>query len=466
MKKYLLFIYFVFVKILISSSYLLLEEINFNKSAEFYTVIKNQNVEKFNIELLSILKENTLGNMIFFKILDPRIILAGGIGEGMSGSPVYQDGKFIGAIAYGLKENSNYGLIMPSNYFDFQKINFTPNIYTGRSIIVTPVDGDVSFDMLGTLTVSDKENIYVLGHNIENKGEITYFLKNASVDAIIPTNTLSFKLGTKLDNLGVIFSDNKYGLIGKQTSNVEVHSYNFYYKENGIIKKSYFKIPKNKKTKELYLEKSIVNILENLTLHNGYKSAKYKFSIYDKNNKILFSDRDFIVSNDNIKISLANTIFNKIMHVTENKYQSLPFEKIDFDIELFENESIIYIDSIDILGNVFILGDKLKITFDSYIHQVGHKKIIEEIEIPKNFALGSMTLEVLMEASENEKKVENLTDFLVETSDKKKNNEIIVRFKDKFNTIIYSKKIVWDYYIISEENFTKNIVIDSFEASN
>lgn len=70
--------------------------------AHIYTVVAGQKVEKFDIEVTHVSRQEfpaTKGMVI--KITDPRLIeKTGGIVQGMSGSPIIQNGKMIGAVTH------------------------------------------------------------------------------------------------------------------------------------------------------------------------------------------------------------------------------------------------------------------------------------------------------------------------------------------------------------------------------
>lgn len=70
--------------------------------AQIYTVINGQKVEKFDINIAHVAKQGypaTKGMVI--KITDPRLLeKTGGIVQGMSGSPIIQNGKVIGAVTH------------------------------------------------------------------------------------------------------------------------------------------------------------------------------------------------------------------------------------------------------------------------------------------------------------------------------------------------------------------------------
>lgn len=68
--------------------------------ATIKTVIKDNLVEEFSINILKINKESPTKN-ILFEITDERLLIeTGGIVQGMSGSPIIQNNKLIGAVNY------------------------------------------------------------------------------------------------------------------------------------------------------------------------------------------------------------------------------------------------------------------------------------------------------------------------------------------------------------------------------
>ena len=70
--------------------------------AEILTVLNGQKVERFKVEISHVSKQKvpaTKGMVI--KVTDRKLLeLTGGIVQGMSGSPIIQDGKLIGAVTH------------------------------------------------------------------------------------------------------------------------------------------------------------------------------------------------------------------------------------------------------------------------------------------------------------------------------------------------------------------------------
>jgi stage IV sporulation protein B len=70
--------------------------------AEMLTVVDGQAIEKFDIEIQKInLQEVPESKGLVIKVTDPRLIeKTGGIVQGMSGSPIIQNGKIVGAVTH------------------------------------------------------------------------------------------------------------------------------------------------------------------------------------------------------------------------------------------------------------------------------------------------------------------------------------------------------------------------------
>lgn len=70
--------------------------------AEIVTVVEGQQIEKFSAEILKVnVSPFVEGRNLVLKVTDPRLIKkTGGIVQGMSGSPIIQDGKLIGAVTH------------------------------------------------------------------------------------------------------------------------------------------------------------------------------------------------------------------------------------------------------------------------------------------------------------------------------------------------------------------------------
>ncbi|WP_246187954.1 SpoIVB peptidase [Paenibacillus tengchongensis] len=70
--------------------------------AQILTVVDGQQVERFNVEIIHVARQQSPATKgMVLRITDPRLIeKTGGIVQGMSGSPIVQEGRLIGAVTH------------------------------------------------------------------------------------------------------------------------------------------------------------------------------------------------------------------------------------------------------------------------------------------------------------------------------------------------------------------------------
>jgi hypothetical protein len=92
-----------------------LESLRPGQVGEARTVIRGEEIVSFPVTILSILpRKGSPSNLILVRAEGPVIDKTGGIAAGMSGSPVFIDGKLVGAIGYGWNfSDHRLGLVTP-----------------------------------------------------------------------------------------------------------------------------------------------------------------------------------------------------------------------------------------------------------------------------------------------------------------------------------------------------------------
>jgi len=78
--------------------------------AKIYTVIQGEKIEEFAVNIDRVMKNRTDSKNMIVRVTDPRLLeVTGGIIQGMSGSPIVQDGKLIGAVTHVFVNDSQRG---------------------------------------------------------------------------------------------------------------------------------------------------------------------------------------------------------------------------------------------------------------------------------------------------------------------------------------------------------------------
>lgn len=72
--------------------------------------VRGRQVEEFSVEISAVYPNDSAGRNLLLKVTDPTLLsLTGGIVQGMSGSPILQDGKLVGAVTHVLIDDPTEG---------------------------------------------------------------------------------------------------------------------------------------------------------------------------------------------------------------------------------------------------------------------------------------------------------------------------------------------------------------------
>lgn len=264
-----------------------------------YTIVQGTNVTKFDLTVVSILKKYRSGNDAILIRLEGDYFEHTGVASGMSGSPIYIEGKLAGALAFGWSfskdpivgvtpikymldlydveptdspnttkvtniislntslqgstqnnttttqnnvssfvNGSNLPIPMLFSGFSDTAFSFYSKIYenkgffvagggsggklkysgekfvNGDGVAIVLIDGDLSIAGVGTVTTTDEEKYLVFGHSMYGKGLLKAPVAKAYINSIIPSLSISFKLGSPTSYVGYTTYDNTHGVAG------------------------------------------------------------------------------------------------------------------------------------------------------------------------------------------------------------------------------------------------------------
>jgi len=94
--------------------------------AQIYTVVNGEDIEKFDILIEKVYPERKNGKGMIIRVTDSRLLsLTGGIIQGMSGSPIVQDSKIVGAVTHVFLNDPQrgYGIFMDNMLSEIQENN-------------------------------------------------------------------------------------------------------------------------------------------------------------------------------------------------------------------------------------------------------------------------------------------------------------------------------------------------------
>lgn len=308
------------------------------------TVVSGTAIEEFDVEVLGILKDKgPAGDLILVRTSGDLIDRTGGIAEGMSGSPVYIDGKLVGAIAYGwsltdhkigmvtpiadmlklwdLPDNRNKIPVDDTDWLNgtgFKKLatplmvsgfgqpalsmlkdklgplNLVPYavgdapdgvqfgpLEPGSAVGVQLVGGDVSIGALGTVTYAEGSKVLAFGHPFLKKGNVGYLMTNAYVFTTVNGLENSFKVGTTGELIGLINQDRGAAVAGEVGRYPSVIPMLITVQDNGLNRKevSAVQIVQDEQLAPILAAATAFNATEKAMDRVGPGTAKVTFQI-------------------------------------------------------------------------------------------------------------------------------------------------------------------------------------------
>jgi hypothetical protein len=131
------------------------------------TVFHGTQPEDFDVEVIAVLDgAGKLSDLILIRVSGPAIEDAGGIAEGMSGSPVYVDGKLMGAIAYVFSGSDHFmGMVTPIS--DMLKILSYPDAVSASHAMGRRLSNQARLDEIRTAAATPVTVSGLSGRSLE-----------------------------------------------------------------------------------------------------------------------------------------------------------------------------------------------------------------------------------------------------------------------------------------------------------
>ena len=251
-----------------------LKDIRAGQRAVGRTVFKGSRVEEFQVEILGVMENTGPGQSVILAKLSGGPLAETGVMQGMSGSPVYIDGKLVGAVALGfagakdaiagirpieemlrvdpapkqIAARAGSGklqeLATPLAFSGFSasilekfgpalrglgmdplqgvasggaianELGDASKLEPGSMISVQLLTGDMNVSADGTVTAIDGNQLYAFGHRFLATGPTELPFARAEVLALLPNIQNSFKISQAKEWMGVITADRNAAISG------------------------------------------------------------------------------------------------------------------------------------------------------------------------------------------------------------------------------------------------------------
>jgi len=496
-----------------AQEYLPAEKIEAGMKGIGMTVFQGSRVDTFEVEILGVMRKVRPKGDIILARLSGDPLEKTGIIAGMSGSPIYIEGKLVGAVAFtwpfskepiagitpitemlriseesgkegmGLLKDLRFevsgdllGVLAkdPKTSYEMAPIE-TPLVLTGfderclgeaRSLFepyglipiqgglageekgsvpllpgsavgVLLITGDARAGALGTVTLKREDEILAFGHPFLWSGEVDFPMTNGYIHSILPSQLISFKIGSTGEIVGRLTQDRQTGILGKmgefsQLIPVEVSVQG---KEKTLYR---FEVIEDE-----ILTSQLVGLLSfNSTIVSGVATGelamKTDLSIAFRSLKErhLIKQSD-LLSGTEVSSDFAREVTTLLSSLLHNPYEKLEMESIRIGIDPLEGEERnaniegLYVDKEGVKP-----GDALGITFFYRPHRGEKIRSSLLFQIPKDLPEGKLVVRVLdgkrLEKIEKEKgstgfEHKNLSQFLEILQKERRSNDIWIQ---------------------------------------
>ena len=413
------------------------------------TVIQGDTIEEFNVEILGVQGSEATGYSVFVRLYGDLIEKTGGVAQGMSGSPVYVDGRLVGAVAFGKVFNDPHycfltpigrmlslldepkslpadwlpqGTALQAGGFTEYGLSYLQEklaplgleavsavgvgqgsgkaLEPGSAVGASILQGDMTLGALGTVTwTDDKGNVLAFGHPFMQRGKSNFFMTKAWVLGVVPNMQSSYKVGNMGEPIGTFTQDRSSGIGGSQgklpTTIPLFITVNDTGRSQGASMR--LEVVEDERLAPAIVEAAVVNALSKACDRNGGGTARLRFTITGVDSKKqnlsiqrenMFYSSDAILKNVNAELSEAMTI------LMQNKFEAVQLYGINVEAQLSEQVQVAEIQRVQAAAEKVQAGEKLAIdvTMKPYRGQEFTRTVY--FTVPKDHPGGKLALQV------------------------------------------------------------------------
>lgn len=413
------------------------------------TVISGDTIEEFNVEIIGVSGTETSGYSILVRLYGDLIEKTGGVAHGMSGSPVYVDGRLIGAVAYGKSFNDpHYCFLTPIGSMlkmldtpQKQPLDWIPkagalsaggftelgmeclkeelkpqgidvtlgvnngpestkNLEPGSSVGAALMTGDLTLGALGTVTwTDDAGHVLAFGHPFLSRGNSNFFMNRVWVLGVIPNMSSSYKVGNIGGSIGKIEQDRSSGiagLIGSDPKSIPM-VVNVSDTSRGVNNTTKVRIIDDEKLLPSIVNAATVSCANRTADRNGGGTAKLHFKVtgVDHEKNYLELDREnMFYATENLEKGMVQELVESLRVLMNNKFESLNIYGINVDVDIADTAQIVELVKVSAKNRDVHKGEKVPLTITMKPFRGPEFTRVVEYTIPEKTSKDKLVLNI------------------------------------------------------------------------
>jgi hypothetical protein len=473
------------------------------------TVRKGTRVEEFQAEVLGVLKNGSPGRDLVIARLSGCGLETTGVIAGMSGSPVYVDGKLLGAVAYawpfgkepiagitpfvqmqafadaverreaarpilqgklrvggevydsvsvaaspdGLPADAEGAWLVPLRT-PLAATGFTPRalrllgeegrrfglvpvqggaatagvlkeekdavLEPGGPLSVALITGDLDLSGIGTVTHVEGNKVWGWGHPFMSLGGCQLPMYTGYIHTIFPRQTVSFKMGSPLREVGALNADVSTcvaGIVGKKadmmplsvavtTSRSETRTYNVRVaRHRSLAPTLVYTVLTNSLDQEGELPEEVTAHLEaRIELENGQA--------------VTIKDTFSGMSGARAPAAMFSPVALLVSQITNNSFRELRIKKVTCSARVEPGRSTAEVDAVSLCSGTYAPGETVRADVWLRTYRGGRERVSLSLKLPPDIAPGEHTVTICDEPSSARQDVRNHPGLLFPSSAK------------------------------------------------
>ena len=230
----------------------------------------------------------------------------------------------------------------------------------GAPLAVPLVTGDITMQVLGTATEVVDGKVYGFGHSFLGYGPVDLPMATAQVHTVVSSLALSFKLGSVLEVVGAVTSDESKAICGRIGTKarmipltIRVERYN-----DTKVRVYNCQVAHNQMFTPIALQSAVAGAVLSLGDLPPEHTIEYKVAI------VIDGAESVSFKNVSASRGLAEIITDSIGSVAilmDNPYKKFDIKAIDFDVRVEPNNSISHIWSVELSDSKVKAGQQVRV---------------------------------------------------------------------------------------------------------
>ncbi len=421
------------------------------------TVVAGDRIDTFDVDVLGVMKQRgPSGDLILVRVSGPVIDKTGGIAQGMSGSPVYIDGKLVGAIAYGWGvADGKIGMVTPigdmlklwtvedsrtrrwlpprapglvplatpvmASGFSAESLAYLTDklapfhlvpystgaagtydaeahpLEAGGAVAATLMTGDLKLGAVGTVTHVDGDRIVAFGHPFLKRGTLDYFMHNSYIFTVVPSVNSAFKLGSIGSEVGKITQDRGAGIAGRMhlAPAAVPMSMRIVDTDTGEVRRADVRMVEDPQLTPVLAATGVFDLAQKTLDRAGRGTVKFTYTLTPQDAKLKPLTRtNMYYSRRSVSERSVDELYNVLEILAKNPFTDYRLRGIRMDMEITQERRVAEILDASATPSVVSPGDDIyiRVRLRPYREPETYRHLV--FHVPKEQPLGEMTLEV------------------------------------------------------------------------